>query len=212
MSVPPEMIHPTSKWTEPITDSRYMLTLYDLNRNPRPVQNPSRRLTVSMAALNSEFVCPICLGYIRKASLVMECLHRFCAECIQKCLRFGRKECPSCRIHIPSRRSLRHDEEFDWILRHILGDVRALEEEDARQAELAKTRNLQISDSRKRGMLYQQEAMQQNKVCYGGYERYFQFMLSYFNPFLNPLQGICNHKQEREVFILWKSFRKCLSR
>ena len=143
-----------------------MLTLYDLNRNPRPVKDPDTRLTVSTKDLNSEFVCPICLGYIRKASLVMECLHRFCDECIQKCLRFGKKECPSCRIHIPTRRSLRRDEEFDLVLRHILGDLRVLEQEEQREAELAKSRSIFFSATRKRGMLHQQETTLQNKVCW----------------------------------------------
>ena len=156
--------HPASQWEEPYTD-HHMLTLYDLNRNPRPFKNPNRRLTVSCKNLNSEFICPVCLGYMRKASLVMECLHRFCGECIQKCLRLGKKECPSCRIHIPSRRSLRHDPEFDMLRQHILGDVRVLEEEEERQAQLAKSRNKLFSMTRKRGMVHQQAAMQQNKVC-----------------------------------------------
>ena len=48
-----------------------------------------------------------------------QCLHRFCSECIQKCLRVGRKECPSCRIHVPSRRSLRYDTNFDAVIGKI---------------------------------------------------------------------------------------------
>ena len=48
-----------------------------------------------------------------------QCLHRFCSECIQKCLRVGRKECPSCRIHVPSRRSLRYDTNFDAVISKI---------------------------------------------------------------------------------------------
>jgi E3 ubiquitin-protein ligase RNF1/2 len=154
--------HPDSKWEEPYTDN-HNLTLYDLNRNPCPVQNPNRRITVvPMKSLNSEFICPICLGYFHKTSLVMECLHRFCDECIQKCLRLGcKKECPSCRIHIPSRRSLRHDPAFDLLLKHILGDVRVLEREEARQAALAKSRSKLVAVTRQRGMVHQ--AIMQNK-------------------------------------------------
>lgn len=48
---------------------------------------------------------------------------------------------------------------------HILGDVRVLEEEEERQAQLAKSRNKLFSMTRKRGMVHQQAAMQQNKVC-----------------------------------------------
>ena len=37
-----------------------------------------------------------------------QCLHRFCEECIHKCLRLGKKECPACRTHVPSKRSCRY--------------------------------------------------------------------------------------------------------
>eukprot|EP00954_Amorphochlora_amoebiformis_P026741 1381074-Amorphochlora_amoeboformis.AAC.2 len=33
----------------------------------------------------------------------MECLHRFCAVCIELSLRMGKKECPSCRTKCPSK-------------------------------------------------------------------------------------------------------------
>jgi len=155
--------HPDSKWEEPYTHN-HNLTLYDLNRNPCPPQDPSLRKTVvPLKSLHSEFICPICLGYFKKTALVMECLHRFCDECIQKCLRLGcKKECPSCRIHIPSRRSLRHDPAFDLLLKHILGDVRVLEREEERQAALAKSRSKLVAVTRQRGMVHQ--AIMQNKA------------------------------------------------
>ena len=40
-------------------------------------------------ALNVEFTCPVCLGILRNTMTVMECLHRFCSECINKSLRLG---------------------------------------------------------------------------------------------------------------------------
>jgi E3 ubiquitin-protein ligase RNF1/2 len=52
----------------------------------------------------------------------MECLHRFCEECIEKSLRMGRNECPICRTFVPSRRSLVPDPNFDRLIRSILGD------------------------------------------------------------------------------------------
>lgn len=59
--------------------------------------------------LDPDFQCPVCLGYLKTTRIVKECLHRFCNECIEKCLRSGMKQCPQCRIYIPSRRSLRYD-------------------------------------------------------------------------------------------------------
>mmetsp|Transcript_24092 Transcript_24092/g.35693 ORF Transcript_24092/g.35693 Transcript_24092/m.35693 type:complete len:313 (-) Transcript_24092:643-1581(-) len=152
---PNQVYHPDSKWQEPPSEFGY-LTYYDLHRIPRPVKDSNLRLVLPIKQLNSEFICPICLGYMRKTSLVMECLHRFCDECIQKCLRLlGKKECPSCRIHIPSRRSLRRDPEFDALMKHILGDVTVLEAQEEREAKLQVKRNKVFAMTRKRGMVNQ---------------------------------------------------------
>ena len=52
--------------------------------------------------------CPVCLSLLRNPTAT-ECLHRFCEECIQMCLRMGKNECPSCRFPIKTKRSLRPD-------------------------------------------------------------------------------------------------------
>lgn len=85
----------------------------------------------------------------------MECLHRYCDQCIQKCLRVGKKECPSCRIHIPSRRSLRADPKFDLLIQHICGDLDALEQKETEEIERYKDLHKESSRNRKRGMLEQ---------------------------------------------------------
>lgn len=66
--------------------------------------------------INDDLSCPICLGVIRKAVTTIECLHRFCTECIEKSLRLGQKECPTCRERCPSRRFLRPDPNFDALI------------------------------------------------------------------------------------------------
>lgn len=106
-------------------------TLYDIYRQPRPpVTDPSATTTLPVRVLNAELTCPICLGIIRETTVVMECLHRFCRECIQKSLRVTNKECPSCRIHIPSKRSLRDDPNFDALIAKIYPDVDKFEENE----------------------------------------------------------------------------------
>jgi len=56
--------------------------------------------------------------------VVMECLHRFCGDCIEKYLRVGSNPaCPSCRVRIPTRRSLRADVNFDAIVSTIYPDL-----------------------------------------------------------------------------------------
>jgi hypothetical protein len=87
-------INPISEWEEPIEIPN--LTLFDLYRRPRRIIcDTKERIQIPAKTLHAEFCCPICLGYIKRTSIVMECLHRFCAECIEKCLRLGKKECPS---------------------------------------------------------------------------------------------------------------------
>merc|ERR1712127_258666 len=115
------VLNPISEWEEPIEVPS--LTLFDMHRRPRKVKtDASIRIGLPLKVLMSEFQCPICLGYMKKTAIVMECLHRFCGECIQKYLRLGKKECPSCRIHIPTRRSLRPDPTFDSIIECIYGN------------------------------------------------------------------------------------------
>lgn len=91
--------------------------------------------------------CPICLGIIKKTRTVMGCLHRFCRECIDKSMRLGNNECPACRIHCASRRSLRDDLDYDALIDAIYPDVEKYEEEELVFREEDKTRNKQIQAS-----------------------------------------------------------------
>ncbi|TDH70478.1 hypothetical protein CCR75_000369 [Bremia lactucae] len=95
-------------------------TLFEIYRQPRaPVTDPNATKTLSVRQLNADLTCPICLGIIKQTMVVMECLHRFCGECISTAIRQSKRECPSCRIHIPSKRSLRPDANFDALIRKI---------------------------------------------------------------------------------------------
>lgn len=60
--------------------------------------------------------CPICLDMLKKTMTTKECLHRFCSECIITALRSGNKECPTCRKKLVSKRSLRPDPNFDYLI------------------------------------------------------------------------------------------------
>jgi len=66
--------------------------------------------------LINEAKCPICMGLIVQAKVIKECSHRCCSNCIEKCLRVVKNECPNCRIAIPSRRSMLRDTTFDLFL------------------------------------------------------------------------------------------------
>nr|KYP61699.1 E3 ubiquitin-protein ligase RING2 [Cajanus cajan] len=60
----------------------------------------------------------------------MECMHRFCRDCIEKSFRLGNNECPSCRTHCSSRRSLREDPNFDALIALLYPNIDEYEEEE----------------------------------------------------------------------------------
>ncbi|TKY66142.1 putative E3 ubiquitin-protein ligase RING1a [Spatholobus suberectus] len=66
---------------------------------------------------------------IRKTRAVMECMHRFCRDCIEKSFRLGNNECPACRTHCSSRRSLREDPNFDALISILYPNIDEYEEE-----------------------------------------------------------------------------------
>jgi hypothetical protein len=71
------------------------LTLYDRHRQPLLAApcNDADVVSVTVRTLNQELTCAVCLGIIHNTRTVMECLHRFCASCIAKSLRFGYCRC-----------------------------------------------------------------------------------------------------------------------
>ncbi|XWS39442.1 hypothetical protein CRYUN_Cryun18bG0054500 [Craigia yunnanensis] len=77
----------------------------------------------------------------------MECLHRFCRECIDRSMRLGNNECPACRTHCASRRSLRDDPNYDALISAFYPDIDKYEEEELAFHEEERTRNKQIQAS-----------------------------------------------------------------
>lgn len=76
-------------------------------------------IAVSPRSLHRELMCPICLETLNQTMTTRECLHRFCSACINKALRSGNKECPTCRKKLTSRRCLRPDPNFDQLISKI---------------------------------------------------------------------------------------------
>ncbi|GMH15828.1 hypothetical protein Nepgr_017669 [Nepenthes gracilis] len=101
-------------------------------------------ILVRLPDIRKEVQCPICLGIIKKTRTVMECLHRFCRECIDKSMRMGNNECPACRTHCASRRSLRDDPNYDALIAALYPDIDQYEEEELAFHEEEKARNNQI--------------------------------------------------------------------
>ncbi|KAL5730443.1 RING-type E3 ubiquitin transferase [Ranunculus cassubicifolius] len=116
-------------------------------------------ILVNLAEIRKEVQCPICLGIIRKTRTVMECLHRFCRECIDKSMRMGNNECPACRTHCASRRSLRDDPNYDALIAALYQDIDKYEAEELAFREEEKTRNKQIQASIAQTFQRQTEAL-----------------------------------------------------
>ncbi|KAH0458944.1 hypothetical protein IEQ34_011758 [Dendrobium chrysotoxum] len=90
---------------------------------------------VKLEDVSKEVECPLCFEIIRKTRAFMECLHRFCKECIDKAMRLGKKECPVCRTRCATRRSLRDDPNFDALIAALFPDIDKHEEIQASMAE-----------------------------------------------------------------------------
>ncbi|KAJ6733991.1 E3 UBIQUITIN-PROTEIN LIGASE RING1A-RELATED [Salix koriyanagi] len=114
---------------------------------------------VELPDIRKDVQCPICLGIIKKTRTVMECLHRFCRECIDKSMRMGNNECPACRTHCASRRSLRDDPNYDALIAALYPDIDKYEEEELAFHEEERTRNKQIQASIAQIIQRQSEAL-----------------------------------------------------
>ncbi|KAK7324708.1 hypothetical protein VNO77_28491 [Canavalia gladiata] len=114
---------------------------------------------VELLEIRKDVQCPICLGIIKKTRTVMECLHRFCRECIDKSMRMGNNECPACRTHCASRRSLRDDPNYDALIAALYPDIEKYEEEELEFREEEKNRNKQIQASIAKVVQRQSEAL-----------------------------------------------------
>jgi E3 ubiquitin-protein ligase RNF1/2 len=66
--------------------------------------------------VTNEFKCAICLDTCTDTNVNPQCGHRFCKVCIKKSLTSCKHECPNCRAHIPTYRTLRQDAQFDRIV------------------------------------------------------------------------------------------------
>ncbi|KAI4299406.1 hypothetical protein L6164_032873 [Bauhinia variegata] len=120
-------------------------------------------VVIKLSDVRKEVQCPICLGIIRKTRTVMECLHRFCRECIDKSMRLGNNECPACRTHCASQRSLRDDPNYDALIAALYPDIDKYEEEEFALHEDERARNKQIQASIAQILRRQTEALSKKR-------------------------------------------------
>ncbi|VVA89862.1 unnamed protein product [Arabis nemorensis] len=126
-------------------------------------QSDSEDVDIKLGDIRRAVQCPICLGIIKKTRTVMECLHRFCRECIDKSMRLGNNECPACRKHCASRRSLRDDPNFDTFIAALFKNIDRFEAEELAFHEDDEARNKQIQLSIAQVSQRQSEALVKRK-------------------------------------------------
>lgn len=81
--------------------------------------------------------CPVCLEVMDDPVNVKACLHKFCNKCIEKYIRVKKKECPTCRTPIGSRRLLRKDKKLKELIKGLiphLEDFQTFEQEEVRRS------------------------------------------------------------------------------
>eukprot|EP00009_Paramoeba_aestuarina_P016430 CAMPEP_0201527418 /NCGR_PEP_ID=MMETSP0161_2-20130828/35111_1 /ASSEMBLY_ACC=CAM_ASM_000251 /TAXON_ID=180227 /ORGANISM="Neoparamoeba aestuarina, Strain SoJaBio B1-5/56/2" /LENGTH=247 /DNA_ID=CAMNT_0047928247 /DNA_START=131 /DNA_END=870 /DNA_ORIENTATION=- len=105
------------------------LTSYDMEREPLKLIEDESTCTLPLGLFAKELQCPICLGLLSNTLTSMECLHRFCSDCVNSSIRKVKKECPVCRVECATRRAFRPDPLFDELITSLYGDdIDAFEE------------------------------------------------------------------------------------
>ena len=67
----------------------------------RPIYEGNEISCLQIEVLNTELRCPICLNILRDP-VATECMHRFCAGCIDMLKIYGVNNlCPNCREELP---------------------------------------------------------------------------------------------------------------
>lgn len=68
--------------------------------------------------------CPICLDVLSNPVitkviylLFLQCMHRFCYDCLQAAMEKGKMSCPSCRRRIRTKRELGKDDSYSSLIR-----------------------------------------------------------------------------------------------
>ena len=76
---------------------------------------------------------------------VKTCLHKFCSKCINDYIRIEKKECPTCRNTIGSRRILRKDDKLAEIISKLIPDLESYREYEQEEIK----RNIKVLSSSK---------------------------------------------------------------
>ncbi|CAF1120660.1 unnamed protein product [Didymodactylos carnosus] len=94
----------------------YELNSYDIQRKPQTLVYDNSIVRVPLDPVLKSLRCPICLDFLTNTMATIQCIHRFCNDCISRWLQSDNKQCPSCRKQLKSKRYLRADHLTDSIV------------------------------------------------------------------------------------------------
>ena len=142
------------------------LTLYDMQREPLTLITDESKCTLPLGQFTKELQCPICLGLLDTTLTSMECLHRFCSDCVNSSIRKVKKECPVCRVECATRRAFRPDSLFDELITMMYGDDMDEYEEkiEKETEELTSQTSEALKKSYAEGMRRQMEIVAQERA------------------------------------------------
>ncbi|VDN55753.1 unnamed protein product [Dracunculus medinensis] len=102
-----------------------LLNSYDKKRQFIPIPKKFDLRPIVLEQIDQYFICKICKEIMRDATVIRECMHRFCAKCINDRIKSGLNKCPSCDLLFPKKFSLKSDPSFDTIIRQVEMNVDA---------------------------------------------------------------------------------------
>ena len=156
-----------------LEQNRMGLTMYQRVCAPRILLDESISEEPLNPALFAEMQnilqCPMCLDVLNDPVCVKRCLHKFCASCIEKYNRLEKKQCPSCRADIGSRRVLRHDRELQSIIETVIPDIEGYREFE--EHEYVRTTNSEKFKTKCKGFVKQMEKQKQMQNFYDSLEK-----------------------------------------
>lgn len=116
---------------------------------PLPKPSVRREVSINLEDIEEETRCAVCLGVIKDARLIAQCMHRFCAVCIEKWLRQSKQnDCPQCRKPMQSRRDCKSDPRFDRLVALLFNDLEEYEKQQVDDEALEKAFQLGAELSR----------------------------------------------------------------
>eukprot|EP00347_Sterkiella_histriomuscorum_P009607 403340560 len=120
-------LEPSSAEVIDDSDDRYLEALDKITYQIRDLNTLEYSTTSSeipnFDLLIESFQCPLCKEIAADPGVIKHCLHFFCKNCIETCIRQYKKECPMCKKNMGTKRELRRNRAFENIIKVLSKDI-----------------------------------------------------------------------------------------